>query len=120
MGGDSGEQVIPIIHSRSSGLRICTAMGSTAAMKSAGGQIMPLLSTDLQYMAREPNSPHPKHERFMRGFIRSNEALHVHWRCRRGTVYVDGSHMCHPIKFGSNIEISTKAPPLRIYAGSLK
>jgi hypothetical protein len=31
-------------------------------------------------------------------------------------VYFDGSHLCHPIKFGSKIEISSfKAPALQIF-----
>ncbi|TQD76986.1 hypothetical protein C1H46_037486 [Malus baccata] len=38
------------VHSRSSGLRVSTAAGSTAAMLSAGGFLMPILSQDLQYM----------------------------------------------------------------------
>ncbi|KAH0986460.1 hypothetical protein GBA52_013637 [Prunus armeniaca] len=47
----------PLAHSRSSGLRVSTAAGSTAAMLSAGGFLMPILSQDLQYMVREPISP---------------------------------------------------------------
>ncbi|KAH9543524.1 hypothetical protein CY35_13G069700 [Sphagnum magellanicum] len=113
---ETGKQRTPVIHSRSSGLRICTAAGSTAAMKSAGGDVMPLSSTDLQYMVREPNTPHPKYKDFLRGWIRADEALYLNWRCRQGMVYFDGSHLCHPIKFGSKIEISSfKAPALQIF-----
>lgn len=85
-------------------------------MKSAGGDVMPLSSTDLQYMVREPNTPHPKYKDFLRGWIRADEALYLNWRCRQGMVYFDGSHLCHPIKFGSKIEISSfKAPALQIF-----
>ncbi|XP_020676494.1 probable NADH kinase [Dendrobium catenatum] len=40
-----------LVNCRSSGLRICTAAGSTAAMLSAGGFTMPISSSDLQFMA---------------------------------------------------------------------
>ncbi|CAN0116402.1 unnamed protein product, partial [Hapterophycus canaliculatus] len=37
----------------SSGMWVCTATGSTASMKAAGGQEMAPDSSDLQYMVRE-------------------------------------------------------------------
>ncbi|XP_024394023.1 NADH kinase-like isoform X2 [Physcomitrium patens] len=109
------ELLIPVIHSRSSGLRISTATGSTAAMKSAGGTVMPLLSSKLQYMVREPNSPHPKYTSFLKGFVEDDHVLQVDWRSRKGIIYVDGSHLCYPISFGSKIGVSNCAPPLRIF-----
>ncbi|KAM1101477.1 hypothetical protein ACFX13_007970 [Malus domestica] len=45
-----GELCSPLVNSRSSGLRVSTAAGSTAAMLSAGGFPMPILSQDLQFM----------------------------------------------------------------------
>ena len=89
-------------------------------MKSAGGLVMPPFSTDLQYMVREPNCPHAKQESLMNGFIKERKMLQIYWRSRQGTVYVDGSHLCHPIKFGSTIELTSSAPPLKIFMGSLK
>ncbi|KAG0613104.1 hypothetical protein M758_6G077300 [Ceratodon purpureus] len=112
---DVEESCTPIIHSRSSGLRISTATGSTAAMKSAGGTVMPVLSTNLQYMVREPNSPHPNYTRFMQGFLESKRILKIDWRSMKGVVYVDGSHLCYPIDFGCKIDVSNDAPPLRIF-----
>ncbi|KAL0399506.1 UNVERIFIED_CONTAM: putative NADH kinase [Sesamum radiatum] len=45
-----GEPLSSLLHCRSSGLRVSTAAGSTAAMHSAGGSAMPILSKELQYM----------------------------------------------------------------------
>ncbi|XP_011082800.1 probable NADH kinase isoform X2 [Sesamum indicum] len=45
-----GEPLSSLLHCRSSGLRVSTAAGSTAAMLSAGGSAMPILSKELQYM----------------------------------------------------------------------
>eukprot|EP00249_Psilotum_nudum_P004924 c18427_g1_i1 orf=193-1125(-) len=109
------EHVSPMIHSRSSGLRVCTAVGSTAAMKSAGGYSMPLSSRDLQYMVREPIMPHPMHKDFMHGRVKADEILQVRWGSRQGHIYFDGSHLFHSLQFGSIIEISTKAPCLFVF-----
>ena len=114
---DTEELLSPVVLSRSSGLRICTATGSTAGMKSAGGTVMPLFSTKLQYMAREPNSPHPKYTNFMKGFLENDHALQIDWRSRRGIIYIDGSHQSYPINFGCKINVSNRAPPLRIFWG---
>ncbi|KAK6134446.1 hypothetical protein DH2020_031811 [Rehmannia glutinosa] len=46
----NGEPLSSLLHCRSSGLRVSTGAGSTAAMHSAGGFTMPVLSKELQYM----------------------------------------------------------------------
>lgn len=114
---DTEELLTPFVHSRSSGLRVCTATGSTAAMKSAGGIVMPLLPTKLQYMLREPSNPHPKDTNFLKGFHENDHSLHIGWRSRRGIVYIDGSHLSYPINFGCKIDVSNRAPPLRTFWG---
>ncbi|KAL3503070.1 hypothetical protein ACH5RR_037519 [Cinchona calisaya] len=47
-----GEQCSSLVNSKSSGLRVSTATGPTAAVLSAGGFAMPILSRDLQYMVK--------------------------------------------------------------------
>lgn len=99
---------------RSSGLRVSTAAGSTAAMLSAGGFQMPILSRDLQYMVREPISPGAASS-LMHGLIKSDQFIEVAWLCNKGVIYIDGSHVCHPIQSGDTIEVSPKAPILKIF-----
>ncbi|KAM1150484.1 hypothetical protein ACFX2B_030658 [Malus domestica] len=72
-----------LVHSRSSGLRVSTAAGSTAAMLSAGGFPMPILSQDLQYMVIEPISPGDTSS-LMHGLIKSHQS-------KEGVTYIDGS-----------------------------
>ncbi|KAL3689866.1 hypothetical protein R1sor_016175 [Riccia sorocarpa] len=110
----------PLVHSRSSGLRICTAAGSTAAMASAGGEPMDLLSRDLQFMIREPISPHPRFREYLKGWITPTEVLKVRWCCRQGVIHFDGSHVSQQVKFGSVIEFSSNAPLLKIFARDTK
>nr|XP_028956502.1 LOW QUALITY PROTEIN: NADH kinase [Malus domestica] len=72
-----------LVHSRSSGLRVSTAAGSTTAMLSAGGFPMPILSQDLQYMVIEPISPGDTSS-LMHGLIKSHQS-------KEGVTYIDGS-----------------------------
>ncbi|XP_073303417.1 probable NADH kinase isoform X3 [Primulina huaijiensis] len=104
---------------RSSGFRVSTAAGSTAAMMSAGGSAMPILSNDLQYIVREPISPVVLSpvvpSRLMHGQVKFDERLEVTWFCREGLVYIDGSHLVHPIGHGDVIKLSSMAPRLKVY-----
>ncbi|KAL7087481.1 hypothetical protein ACP275_13G070100 [Erythranthe tilingii] len=103
-----------LVHCRSSGLRVSTAAGSTAAMHSAGGSIMPILSKELQYMVREPIFPGATSQ-LMHGFLKSYETMDIAWFCKEGLVYIDGSHVVHSIQLGDTIELSSRAPPLNVY-----
>ncbi|XP_058773582.1 NADH kinase [Vicia villosa] len=104
----------PLVSIRSSGLRVSTAAGSTAAMLSAGGFPMPILSPDLQYMVREPISPGAASDS-MHGLIKHDETMNTTWACRKGVIYIDGSHINYAIKDGDIIQISNKAPSLKVF-----
>nr|CAD1834012.1 unnamed protein product [Ananas comosus var. bracteatus] len=98
-----------LVNSRSSGFRVCTAAGSTAAMLSAGGFPMPISSRELQYIVREPILPRDSDISLMHGVIKSNESVHLEWYSQEGVVYVDGSHVFHSIQHGDTIEMSSEA-----------
>ncbi|XP_020274422.1 probable NADH kinase [Asparagus officinalis] len=104
-----------LINCRSSGLRTCTPAGSTAAMLSAGGFPVPISSRELQYMVREPISPKAMDIPWMHGLVKHDESVHVAWYSKEGAMYVDGSHVSYSIQHGDVIEISTKAPSLKVY-----
>ncbi|KAJ6793102.1 putative NADH kinase [Iris pallida] len=104
-----------LVNCRSSGLRVSTAAGSTAAMLSAGGFPMPILSREIQYMVREPISPRHVDVPFMHGLVKPDESIHVTWCSKEGAIYVDGSHVFYSIQHGDVIELSTKAPILKVY-----
>lgn len=75
---------------------------------------MPILSPDLQYMVREPISPGTMSE-FMHGLIKHGQTMNAAWFCRKGVIYIDGSHINYDIQDGDIIEISSKAPSLKIF-----
>ncbi|GAB2236316.1 hypothetical protein Droror1_Dr00028036 [Drosera rotundifolia] len=100
---------------RSSGLRVCTAAGSSAAMLSAGGLSMPIFSKDLQYMVREPILPSTWKSSLMHGFVRSGQKMEIVWSSDDGEVYIDGFHISYPVRIGDVIDVSSEAPVLRLF-----
>lgn len=110
-----GHSCSPLVKCRSSGLRVSTAAGSTAAMLSAGGFAMPILSKDLQYMVREPISPGADTSNFMHGVIKSGESVDTTWFCKEGQIYIDGSQNVRSIQYGDTIELSSEAPILKLF-----
>ncbi|XP_004488989.1 NADH kinase isoform X2 [Cicer arietinum] len=103
-----------LVNCRSSGLRVSTAAGSTAAMHSAGGFPMPILSRELQYMVREPISPMAVSD-FTHGLIKHDQKMSATWTCRKGVIYIDGSHINFTIQDGDIVEISSQAPSLKVF-----
>lgn len=110
----NGQSCSPAVNCRSSGLRVSTAAGSTAAMLSAGGYQMPILSRDLQYMVREPISPGVA-SNLMHGFLNPDQNMEVAWFCKEGAIYIDGCNVHYTVKNEDTLEISSKAPVLKVY-----
>ncbi|XP_054814572.1 NADH kinase isoform X2 [Prosopis cineraria] len=104
----------PLVNCRSSGLRVSAAAGSTAAMHSAGGFLMPILSQDLQYMVREPILPGPLLN-LMHGVIKHDQVMNITWSCKEGVIYVDGYHVNYTIQDGDTVDISNRAPILKVF-----
>ena len=104
-----------LINCRSSGLRVSTAAGSTAAMLSAGGFVMPLSRRELQYMIREPISPTDDDKPLLHGLVKQEQHMLVVWYNQEGAVYFDGSHVVHSIQHGDTLEISSYAPTLKVF-----
>jgi NAD+ kinase len=103
-------------HVRSSGIRACTAAGSTAAMRSAGGKPMHFSSRRMQFMDREPiyhdHMPPPSSGH---GFYDPDETMTLRWNSRVGRVFLDGAHNTHEVKMGDRITVSANGPTLRLF-----
>ncbi|XP_076933096.1 putative NADH kinase [Bidens hawaiensis] len=110
-----GQPSSPLVNCRSSGLRVSTATGSTAAMLSAGGFPMPILSKNLQYMVREPGSQDTAHLSLMHGTITPRQTMVIDWYTKDGKIFIDGSNPVHPVKHGDIIQVSSHAPSLKIF-----
>jgi len=77
----------------SSGLWVSTAVGSTAAMRSAGGFTSPHNSPNIQYLVREPFQPAGKRLQLVHGFIEPHETVQITSRIDGCRVFVDGTHI---------------------------
>ena len=109
--GEDGER-----RYKSSGMWISTPSGSTGAIHSAGGSILPPDSEQLQYLIREPYWP-PGTERLtgqgvMKGPLRFTSLA------RQGAVYIDGHRLKERVGYGSEVTIDVTAPPLELVVES--
>lgn len=87
----------------SSGIWFSTAVGSTAAMRSAGGFTMPHDNKNIQYLVREPYQPRGNRYKITHGFLRPKEKIRVTGNINGGLVHVDGAHIVHPVKEDSTL-----------------
>lgn len=76
---------------------------------------MPTLSRDLQYMVREPIFPQAAYSNLMHGLVKSDQSMEATWYSKEGYIYIDGSHIFHSIQNGDIIELSSKAPGLKVF-----
>jgi NAD+ kinase len=88
---------------KSSGFWVGPAAGSTAAQRSAGGKILPLASTDLQLVVREPYTPEGERLRLVRALVSKNKELFVRSKTREGRLFLDGPHESIEIQMGDRL-----------------
>lgn len=65
-------------------------------------------------MVREPISP-GETSSLVHGLIKSHQSMDATWFCKEGAIYIDGSHVFYSIQNGDTIEISSKAPILKVF-----
>ena len=85
---------------RSSGLWIGPAAGSTAAQRSAGGRVLPLGSTRIQYVVREPYRPIGGRFRYANGLLDEDGRLTIRSKIRDAKVFLDGHRIVHAVTIG--------------------
>lgn len=99
---------------RSSGLWVGPAAGSTAALRSAGGEVLPLDSEDLQFVVREPYIPAAGPYRLTRRVLAPGQALRVRSKMYDGALFLDGTGRQSQIKLGDRVEFRRSDEPLRL------
>ncbi|MBX2810190.1 MAG: NAD(+)/NADH kinase [Myxococcales bacterium] len=99
-------------HQRSSGIWISTAAGSTAALASAGGPILPLTAKQYAFVVREPYCPPGKAIRYRNAILDQEQSLKLECRTINASIFIDGTHHCYPVAFGESVEISIHPQPL--------
>jgi NAD+ kinase len=111
----SGRNKAAFEQARGSGFWISTPTGSTAAIHSAGGMVMPPRSRRLQYLAREPYvAPGGSPALHGHGFVSPGQALVLICRLRRGMIWADGAHRKHSLTYGSQVVLDLHPVPLHL------
>ncbi|HEX7182306.1 MAG TPA: NAD(+)/NADH kinase [Thermoanaerobaculia bacterium] len=101
---------------RSSGLWVATAAGSTAGIRSAGGQVMPLDERRLQFRARELYRVRNRNAALETGFVEPGRELVVESAMAAGWLYIDGARMPVRFPFGARATFRVAEQPLRLFA----
>lgn len=102
------------VEHKSSGVWVGPAAGSTAALRSAGGQVLPAASKLIQFVVREPYSPTGKSVELARGLVKAGASLELVSKMRAGRLYLDGSHLAHVIEMGSVLRFKRSTEPLTL------
>jgi len=95
---------------KSSGIWISTAAGSTAAIRSAGGELLQLDARVMQFRVRELMPWSVQGPPLVGG--RVAQRLVVTSRMSRGMVYIDGGHHRFGFGFGDRLEFRLSARPM--------
>jgi NAD+ kinase len=101
----------------SSGVWFATAAGSTGAISSAGGKVLPLTSRQIQYLPRELQHRPGNRYRLTGGILSLRAPVQVTSLMRQGAVFVDGAHLKLSLSFGQCAEISYSPEPLNVVVG---
>lgn len=101
---------------RSSGLWIATAVGSTAGIRSAGGQAMPLDARRLQFRARELYRARGSGASLEAGFVEPSEKLVVESAMASGWLFIDGARIAVRFPFGAQAIFRVAERPLLLFA----
>jgi len=98
---------------RGSGIWVATGPGSTGAIRSAGGRILPMRSKQIQWLARELYPSLRGKAKLGRGVIGSNgfEIINL---TRNGALFCDGSRRRVNLKPGDLVRFALEAPPLQL------
>jgi NAD+ kinase len=99
---------------RSSGIWIGPAAGSTAAMRSAGGRILPLGSQKLQMVVREPYLAHGKKLALAQCVVGERSHITVWNKMERARVFLDGPYRLVRVRLGDELRFETSSEPLTL------
>jgi NAD+ kinase len=99
---------------RSSGFWIGPAAGSTAAQRSAGGEVLSLESAKLQLVVREPYTPRGQHYRLRRAVVAPPQQVTVRSMIQHAVLFLDGPYRRLRVRLGDTITFRASDEPLRL------
>jgi NAD+ kinase len=99
---------------RSSGVWVSTAAGSTAAIRSAGGKVIPIYSKKLQFVVREFYDRGSKDFKILKGLFNENDNFEIISQMRLGKIYIDGPFFEYDFTVGDSVKFRNSKYPLKI------
>lgn len=98
----------------SSGVWISTAAGSTAAIYSAGGRVLPAKARKFQFVVREAYQKKFGPRRLLKGTLGPLQSLEVASYMKEGRVFIDGANLEIPFRLGDRLRVRLSNQPLRV------
>lgn len=98
----------------SSGFWVSTAAGSTGAIRSAGGQLLPLPSKRLQVVVREPFCGTGKRFRMTRFVVEPKQSVRAVCTMPEGAVFLDGPFDRTMLRLGDTVEFRASDEPITV------
>ncbi|MDX2051516.1 MAG: NAD(+)/NADH kinase [Polyangiaceae bacterium] len=99
---------------RSSGFWVGPAAGSTGALHSAGGTILPLSAPELQLVVREPYTPAGQRYELLKVIVSQNESIVVRSKMQDGAMFLDGPYKRVAVRLGDVASFATSDEPLTL------
>lgn len=99
---------------KSSGFWVGPAAGSTAAQRSAGGNVLPLTSRKLQFVVREPYTPHGQSYQLAHALLSPDDKLLVRSKSRDMRMYLDGPDNMIKVGLGQVVVFELSPQPLTL------
>jgi NAD+ kinase len=100
---------------KSSGFYIGPAVGSTAAIRSAGGRVLPLRSKKLQLIVREPYTPDGSRYQVERALIDPGTKVEALNKMREGYLFLDGPRQSLALEMGQRVSFDVSPEPLCVF-----
>jgi len=98
----------------SSGVWVGPAAGSTAAIGSAGGKVLPTGSQKIQFVVREPYRGVNNRYRLIKGMVSPGEDLVITSRMTMGRIFLDGTQKVYPVGIGDRVRMTLSDEPLTL------
>jgi NAD+ kinase len=98
----------------SSGFWVGTAAGSTAALHSAGGEVLPLSSERLELVVREPFKGWNSKARMTRVFVEPGREIVAVSKMHDACMFLDGPFLRTSVRLGDQVSFSLSEQPVRV------
>jgi len=99
---------------KSSGVWIGPAAGSTAAIHSAGGKVLPLSSRKLQFVVREPYLGGDRSYALLSRVVPEQSRVTIVSKMQSARVFLDGPYRALSVRLGDRLRFETSRQPLLV------